>query len=79
MAYTASGTLYDVLELNTSASKNDIKDAYRRMALKRHPDKNPHDRRAVAKFQEVDAPPRFLLHTRLTCVCIGPRGIRDPL
>lgn len=53
MAYRSDRTFYDVLELNKAASKDNVKEAYKRMALKRHPDKNPDDKRAVASFQEV--------------------------
>lgn len=54
MAYvTATRTFYDILEIHKSASQHEIKDAYRRMALKHHPDKNIDKKRAVARFQEV--------------------------
>jgi len=43
---------YEVLGLDKNASADDIKRAYRRMAIKHHPDKNPGNKEAEAKFKE---------------------------
>ena len=44
---------YDVLGLSKSASKSEVKKAYRKLALKHHPDKNPDDASAEDKFKEA--------------------------
>lgn len=46
-------TYYDLLEISPSAKPLDIKKAYRKAAIKLHPDKNPDDPNAAARFQEV--------------------------
>ena len=44
---------YDILGVNKSASKDEIKKAYRTTAFKYHPDKNPGDKASEDKFKEA--------------------------
>ena len=44
---------YEVLGINKDVSQDDIKKAYRKLALKYHPDKNPGNKEAEEKFKEV--------------------------
>lgn len=44
---------YEILGVDKSAGEEDIKKAYRQLALKHHPDRNPGDASAEAKFKEA--------------------------
>jgi len=44
---------YSVLELQAGAGPEEVKSSYRRLALATHPDRNPDDNQAAAKFRRV--------------------------
>ena len=44
---------YEILGIDKGSSKDDIKKAYRKVAMKYHPDRNPGDKEAETKFKEA--------------------------
>lgn len=49
----AKRDLYEILGLAKNASQDDIRKAYRKLAMKYHPDRNPDSKEAEEKFKEV--------------------------
>ena len=54
---------YDVLGINKSASPEQIKSAYRKLAVKYHPDKNKGDKASEEKFKEASEAYHVLSNT----------------
>ena len=44
---------YEILSVNRDADEDEIKKAYRKLAIQFHPDKNPGDKEAEDKFKEA--------------------------
>jgi len=50
---TTKRDYYEILGIGRSSSENDMKTAYRKMAMKYHPDRNPGDKAAEENFKEA--------------------------
>ena len=46
---------YDLLGVDRNASESELKSAFRKMAMKYHPDRNKDDKESERKFKEVSA------------------------
>lgn len=53
-SYTRSRDFYNILGVERGASSKQIKKAYRTLAMKYHPDKNPDDPDAQTKFHDIN-------------------------
>jgi DnaJ-class molecular chaperone len=52
---------YDILGISKTASDDEIKTAYRKLAKKYHPDLNPDNKKAEDKFKDISAAHKFLV------------------
>lgn len=73
-------TYYDILEVEVTATEVELKKAYRKQAIKLHPDKNGNDPQAAAKFQELGEAYGVLQNKELRALYdeLGAEGMKDP-
>ena len=45
---------YEILGIDKSANGDEIKKSFRKLAMQYHPDRNPGDKEAEAKFKEIN-------------------------
>ena len=69
---------YKILDVQRAATKDEINKAYRRLARKYHPDLNPGDKAAEARFKEINEAHEVLTdpEKRKKYDALGPNGGR---
>lgn len=74
-----SESYYELLGVSRDASAENIKKAYRKLAMKYHPDRNPDDKEAEAKFKEAAEAYEVLsdLQKRQIYDTYGKEGLRS--
>jgi len=55
---------YEILGVPRNASIEEIKSAYRKLAMKYHPDRNPGNKEAEEKFKEATEPTEYIAESR---------------
>lgn len=70
---------YEVLEISRNASGDEVKKAYRKMALKYHPDRNPDNKEAEEKFKQVNEAYQILSDSQKRKIydTYGKRGLEN--
>lgn len=73
-------TYYEILGVEVTATDVELKKAYRKQAIKLHPDKNGNDPQAAAKFQELGEAYGVLQNKELRALYdeLGAEGMKDP-
>lgn len=66
---------YAILGVPRDANKNQIKRAYRKLAMKWHPDKNKDDPKAQERFQDLSAAYEVCRHDNLLSFLTFPREL----
>lgn len=72
-------TYYEILQVEVTATEVELKKAYRKQAIKCHPDKNGNDPEAAAKFQELGEAYGILLNKELRALYdeVGIEGLKN--
>lgn len=83
-SFVAGRDFYKTLGVERNASPNEIKRAYRKLAAKHHPDKNPDNPEAVETFKEIGSAYEVLsdenkrkLYDRCGEECVKKEGMMD--
>jgi molecular chaperone DnaJ len=63
----AKRDFYEILGVQKNATDDELKKAYRKMAMKYHPDRNPDSKDAEAKFKEAQRSLRDVDRPQETC------------
>ncbi|MCR9296549.1 MAG: J domain-containing protein [bacterium] len=74
-----SQDLYEILGISRDASEDEVRKAYRKLAMQFHPDRNPDDEQAAKRFKEVSEAYEILsdAEKRKTYDTRGMAGVQD--